>query len=61
LLVDADEGLQEQAWGVVRNLSENETGIDMVFTEFDSETLVSQLTVAIGSKNEDVLIQVRIS
>jgi len=29
----------------------------MVFTEFDSENLVSQLTVAIGSKNEDVLIQ----
>jgi hypothetical protein len=61
LLVDADEGLQEQVWGVVRHLSKNEPGIDMVFTEFDSETLVSQLTVTIGSENEDVLIQVRFS
>jgi hypothetical protein len=32
----------------------------MAFTGFDSETLVSQLTVTTGCKNEDVQIQVRI-
>jgi hypothetical protein len=57
--VDPEDGLQEQAWSVVRNLSENEAGIDMVFRELGPEALLDQLAVALGSKDEDVVLQVR--
>jgi hypothetical protein len=31
LLMDHDSGVQEQAWSIMRNLAENEEGIDLVF------------------------------
>ena len=58
LLSDPDEGLQEQAWSVVRNLSEDDAGIDMVFRNIGADVLLNQLATSLGSKDEDVLLQV---
>jgi hypothetical protein len=50
--------VQEQAWSVVRNLAEDEAGIDMIFQQLGTDVLLSQLSVALGSKDDDVLLQV---
>jgi hypothetical protein len=59
LLTDLDASVQEQAWNIVRNLAENEPGIDMVIQELGAETLFASLLTALGSSNEDVVLQVR--
>jgi hypothetical protein len=58
LLSDPDEGVQEQAFNVVRNLAENEDGIDMVFRELGAESLMAHLETALQSSDEDVILQV---
>lgn len=57
--MDPDEGVQEQAFNVLRNLAENEPGIDMIFRELGAEVLLSHLTTSLGSSDEDVVLQVR--
>ena len=51
--------MQEQAWSVARNLAEDEAGIEMVFQELGPDNLLNQLMVALKSKNDDILLQVR--
>ena len=54
---DPEEDVQEQAFNVVRNLTESEDGIGMVFKEVGKEVL-SCITVGLGSGNDNVVLQV---
>ena len=60
LLGDPDEDIQEQAFNVVRNLTESEEGIAMVFREIGIQVL-GRVTAALSSKNDNVVLQVRSS
>ena len=57
LLSDPDEDVQEQAFNVVRNLTESEDGIGMVFKEVGKEVL-SCVTAGLSSGNDNVVLQV---
>jgi hypothetical protein len=50
--------VQEQAFTVVRNLAENEQGIDMLFRELGAEVLLRTITAALAAPDDDVLLQV---
>ena len=54
---DPDEDVQEQAFNVVRNLTESEDGIGMVFKEVGKEVL-SCVTAGLSSGNDNVVLQV---
>jgi len=56
LLNDPDEGIQEQAASILRNLSDNDP--DLVFEELGTDRLASSLESGILSPNEGVLQQV---
>lgn len=58
LLADPEEGVREQAFNVLRNLAENEDGIEMVFHELGVEVLMKHLETALYSSEEDVVLQV---
>jgi hypothetical protein len=60
LLVDPDDKVQEQAFWVIRNLAEDELGIDLVFRELGVDILFSSLITGLGSSNDDVVKQVRL-
>lgn len=53
--------MQEQALHLVRNLAENEAGIEMIFREMGDGILLQRLTEALGEDDDDVVLQVRIS
>ncbi|KAJ7636791.1 ARM repeat-containing protein [Roridomyces roridus] len=57
LLQDTDTSIQEQALHLVRNLAENEQGVDMFFRELDAEMLLSTLTRALSAEDDDVVLQ----
>ncbi|KAJ6617124.1 armadillo-type protein [Mycena sp. CBHHK59/15] len=57
LLEDQDEGVQEQAFSVIRNLAENEQGIDMIFRELGSDVLLRHLTASLAAVDDDVVLQ----
>lgn len=57
LLIDVDEKIQEQAFWIVRNLAENESGIDLVFRELGADVLLSSLTTGLESPHEEVVLQ----
>ncbi|KAJ7664973.1 armadillo-type protein [Mycena rosella] len=57
LLQDADPAIQEQALHLVRNLAENEPGVEMVFREMGAAPLLARLTAALGAADEDVVLQ----
>jgi hypothetical protein len=57
LLGDRDEDVQEQAFNVVRNLTESEDGIAMVFKEVGKEVL-GCITAGLSSENDNVVLQV---
>ena len=57
LLGDSDGDVQEQAFNVVRNLTESEDGIAMVFKEVGKEVL-SCITLGLSSGNDNVVLQV---
>jgi hypothetical protein len=57
LLGDPVEDVQEQAFNVVRNLTESEDGIAMVFKEVGKEVL-SCVTAGLSSGNDNVVFQV---
>ena len=57
LLNDPEEDVQEQAFNVVRNLTESEDGIAMVFKEVGKEVL-SCITAGLRSGNDNVVLQV---
>ncbi|RXW17757.1 hypothetical protein EST38_g8091 [Candolleomyces aberdarensis] len=48
LLHDPDLGIQEQAYHVVRNLSETEDGIEMVFREMGADAILDSITESIS-------------
>jgi hypothetical protein len=56
-LGDPVEDVQEQAFNVVRNLTESEDGIAMVFKEVGKEVL-SCVTAGLSSGNDNVVFQV---
>lgn len=58
LLSDHDDGVREQAFAVIRNLAENEEGIDMIFRELGATMLLARITAGLGATDEDVLLQV---
>ncbi|OBZ65761.1 Acetolactate synthase, mitochondrial [Grifola frondosa] len=57
LLTDADLGVQEQAYHVVRHIADGADDVDMLFQELGSDVLLGFLAVAMESENEDVLHQ----
>lgn len=59
MLVDADPGLQEQAFHIVRHLADTEDDIEILFEKLGSEDLMSYLAPALETDNGDVLLQVR--
>lgn len=61
LFADPDEKIQEQAFYVVRNLAEDEFGIDLVFQELGSDVLLNSMISALESPYEEVVLQVRYS
>ncbi|KAJ7080182.1 armadillo-type protein [Mycena belliarum] len=57
LLDDADGAVQEQAFHLVRNLAENEAGIEMLFRALGPSGLLAHLTSALGAVDDDVVQQ----
>lgn len=63
-MADPDHGIQEQAFNVLRNIAEDEPGIELIFRELDAEMLLQSLTACMSSPDptmEDVILQVRTS
>jgi len=60
LLADPDEAVQEQAFAILRNLTESEEGIEMVFTEVGPKVLDAIAATLGGSACpcDDVVLQV---
>jgi hypothetical protein len=58
LLGAADQGIREQAFGIVRNFADSEEDIDVVFLELGSDRLLDIIASGLQSKNSDVLLQV---
>ena len=58
LLIDPAEGIQEQAFNIVRNLAEDEEAIDMVFEGLGTHILLERLVKTLESRDEDVVLQV---
>ena len=54
---DPDEDVQEQAFNAVRNLTESEDGIAMVFREIGIQVL-GRITSGLNSGNDNVVLQV---
>ncbi|KAF4608317.1 hypothetical protein EYR40_000661 [Pleurotus pulmonarius] len=60
LMADPDHGVQEQAFNVLRNIAEDEPGIELIFHEMDAESLLQSLTACMSSPDqamEDVILQ----
>ena len=57
-MIDADEKIQEQAFWIIRNLAENDFGIDLVFREFGGSALLGSLVAGLESPHEEVVLQV---
>ncbi|SJL09728.1 uncharacterized protein ARMOST_13109 [Armillaria ostoyae] len=57
LLIDPAEGIQEQAFNIVRNLAEDEEAIDMVFEGLGTHILLERLVKTLESRDEDVVLQ----
>lgn len=55
---ETDAALQEQAWYLMRNLAENEIGVEMIFRELKASLFLAQLTRALGVEDDDVVLQV---
>lgn len=51
---DSNPEIQEQAMSILRNLAEDEEGVDYVFESIDTETLANCITSGLESFNDDV-------
>lgn len=60
LLEDGDGAVQEQAFHLVRNLAENEAGIEMIFRELGASVLLRHISAALSADDDDVVLQVGI-
>ncbi|KAF8901845.1 armadillo-type protein [Gymnopilus junonius] len=56
-LSDPDEDIQEQAFNALRNLTENEEGINLVLSSLDPPLLLSKVLAGLQSRSEDVVLQ----
>ncbi|KAJ2911973.1 hypothetical protein MD484_g8439, partial [Candolleomyces efflorescens] len=56
LLHDPDLGIQEQAYHVVRNLSESDEGIEMVFRELGVDAILDSITESISVEENGVMV-----
>ncbi|KAJ2912220.1 hypothetical protein MD484_g8193, partial [Candolleomyces efflorescens] len=56
LLHDPDLGIQEQAYHVVRNLSESEEGIEMVFRELGVDAILDSITESISVEEKGLMV-----
>ncbi|GLB39316.1 putative ARM repeat-containing protein [Lyophyllum shimeji] len=57
LMEDADTGVREQALNVVRNITENEDGIELVIDGIGGDVLLDRLASALKASNDDVVLQ----
>jgi hypothetical protein len=53
LLAHTDPRIQEQALNIVRSLSENKAGIDLVFSDIGIDLLLDRLRAALESSDDD--------
>ena len=60
VLADSDPGLQEQALYILRNFTDCEEDIELVFEELGSNNLLGLLEAALQSKAGDVVHQVKL-
>lgn len=58
LLDDPDDEVLEQALNIVRNIGEDESGIDITFQELGSDLLLNRVTMSLGSSDDNVVLQV---
>lgn len=58
LLEETDGAVQEQAFHLVRNLAENEPGIEMIFRELGASAILRHITAALSAEDDDVVLQV---
>ncbi|KAF8065401.1 armadillo-type protein [Lyophyllum atratum] len=61
LMEDPDMGVREQALNVVRNVAENEEGIELVMEGVGGDVLLDRMAGALRTPNEDVVLQARFS
>jgi hypothetical protein len=57
LLDDPEPKVQEQAFWVIRNIAENEFGIDLIFQQLGTNELFNSLTSGLESSHEEVVLQ----
>ncbi|KAJ7036154.1 ARM repeat-containing protein [Mycena alexandri] len=57
LLEETDGAVQEQAFHLVRNLAENEPGIEMIFRELGASAILRHITTALSAEDDDVVLQ----
>ncbi|KAF8634530.1 hypothetical protein AX15_000830 [Amanita polypyramis BW_CC] len=57
LLDHPDTRIQEQAFNIIRNLSENEEGIGLIFEEIGTDVLLDHIRAALESTDDDVTQQ----
>ncbi|KAJ7747843.1 ARM repeat-containing protein [Mycena metata] len=57
LLEETDGAVQEQAFHLVRNLAENEPGIEMIFRELGASAILRHITATLSAEDDDVVLQ----
>ncbi|KAG6815975.1 hypothetical protein H0H87_009702 [Tephrocybe sp. NHM501043] len=57
LLNDPEVGMREQALNVLRNITENEAGVELVHKEVGEDVLLEHVAAALKSVNDDVVLQ----
>ncbi|KAG5733545.1 hypothetical protein E4T56_gene17152, partial [Termitomyces sp. T112] len=56
-LEDADVGIREQALNVLRNVTESERDIELVYVEVAEDVLLDRVADALKSSNDDIVLQ----
>ncbi|KAG5636721.1 hypothetical protein H0H81_007088 [Sphagnurus paluster] len=57
LLEDPDAGVREQALNVLRNISEDEDGVELLASSMDYQALLDRIAAALKSPHEDIVLQ----
>ena len=57
LLEDTDDGAKEQTFNIVRNLAEDDAGIELVFHELGSDVLLRNILNSLSSADGEVVLQ----
>ncbi|KAG6901049.1 hypothetical protein C0995_001448, partial [Termitomyces sp. Mi166 len=56
-LEDTDVGIREQAFNVLRNVTESEDGVELVYREVGEDVLLDHVANALKSANDDEVLQ----